>query len=90
MVGEVEVVVVLELELVEIRLFFPAGEETKGDADRLWLDEEEEEEEEERRRRRRRRFLFYNRLSISRCYEPARRGQHTIARHRCGRDRASG
>jgi hypothetical protein len=47
MVGEVEVVVVLELELVEIRLFFPAGEETKGDADRLWLDEEEEEEEEE-------------------------------------------
>jgi len=46
-VGEVEVVVVLELELVEIRLFFPAGEETKGDADRLWLDEEEDEEDEE-------------------------------------------
>ena len=47
MVGEVEVVVVLELELVEIRLFFPAGEETKGDADRLWLDEEEEDDDEE-------------------------------------------
>ena len=46
MVGEV-VVVVLELELVEIRLFFPVGEETQGDADRLWLDEEEEEEEED-------------------------------------------
>ena len=45
--GEVEVVVVLELELVEIRLFFPAGEETKGDADRLWLDEEEEDDDEE-------------------------------------------
>ena len=42
--GEVEVVVVLEL--VEIRLFFRA-EETKGDADRLWLDEEEEEDDEE-------------------------------------------
>ena len=40
-------VVVLELELVEIRLFFPAGEETKGDADRLWLDEEEEDDDEE-------------------------------------------